>query len=164
MTPEQSTEELSDFELTQRLRAARGQAPLPDPDSLEAKLRAGAASMLEDHRNHGLEDHRIRGIDYERIDIDDPTDPIPLPIPAPFDGSDIAFPGVVDYRKPIAYPRTYTGGTIKIGDGPTVKLDDLRIDVPENGTDLRFTNTCDNAIALAGGGTTTGRLKWTGKK
>ncbi len=155
MTPEQSTEELSDFELTQRLRAARGQAPLPDPDSLEAKLREGADAMLEDHR--------MRGLDYSRIIIDDP---IPMPVPAPFDDPAIAtykWPVKLDYSKPIAYTRTYTGGTIKIGDGPTVKLDDLRIDVPENGTDLRFTNTCDNAIALAGG-TTTGRLKWTGKE
>jgi hypothetical protein len=74
MTPEQSTEELSDFELTQRLRAARGQEPLPDPDGLEAKLRAGAKAMLEDHR--------MRGLDYSRIAIDDP---IPMPVPAPFD-------------------------------------------------------------------------------
>ena len=55
MTPEESTEELSDFELTQRLRVARGQAPLPDPDSLEAKLREGADAMLEDHRIRGIE-------------------------------------------------------------------------------------------------------------
>jgi len=154
MTPEQSTEELSDFELTQRLRAARGQEPLPDPNSLEAQLREGAAKMLEDHRNHGLEEHRIRGIDYSRVIIDDLM-PLPAPIapvPAPPDM----------YKWPV---KTYTGGTIKIGDGPTVPMGDLDITVPENGTDLRFTNTYDNAIALAGGGTTTGRLKaWTSKE
>lgn len=162
MTPEESTEELSDFELTQRLRAARGQPPLPDPESLEAKLRAGAESMLEDHR--------IRGVDYSRIVIDDP---IPMPVPAPFVGSPPAsykwpVKTIVYPVKTISYPRTYKGGTIKIGDGPTVPIGDLDITVPGNGTDLRFDNTCDNAIALAAGppssGTATGRLKWTGKK
>lgn len=158
MTPEQSTEELSDFELTQRLRAARGQEPLPDPDSLEAKLREGAAAMLEDHR--------MRGLDYSRIIIDDP---IPMPVPAPFDPMTYKWPvKLAPPAKPIAYPRTYTGGTIKIGDGPTVPIGDLDITVPDNGTDLRFDNTCGstadaNALALAGG-TATGRLKWTGRR
>lgn len=158
MAPEESTEDLSDFELTQRLRAARGQEPLPDPDSLEAKLRAGADAMLEDHRNHGLDDHRIRGIDYKHIVIDDAAPIGP--------GSGIAFPGIVDpragtfeWKLPIhtAKPISYTKIAIPIEDFGC-------------GTDLRFDNTSDNmadsnALALAAGGTTTGRLTaWTDKK
>jgi hypothetical protein len=159
MTPEESTEELSDFELTQRLRAARGQAPLPDPDSLEAKLREGADAMLEDHR--------IRGIDYSRVLIDDPIGaPSRFEWKAPPD--DFAFK-VRAMPDPLKKVIGYSSGTIKIGDGPTVDLRDLDVTVPGTTTDLRFDNTCgstadDNAIALAGG-TTTGRLKaWTSEE
>ena len=103
MPPDESTEELSDFELTQRLRAARGQPPLPDPESIEAKLRAGAEAMIEEHRG-------IRGIDYSRIVIDDP---IPIAIPAPFVGT----PPI-----PYKWPVKYKHGTMKIGDGPIVSI------------------------------------------
>jgi hypothetical protein len=88
--PDENTEELSDFELTQRLRAARGQAPLPDPNSIEVKLREAA-------------DRVLRGVSYDHITIDDP---IRFDLDFKIDTDPSIAPGRFEWKVPVDYVHT----------------------------------------------------------
>jgi hypothetical protein len=123
MASEESTVDLSDEELTQRLRLARGQSA----------VRAATADSIADQLRKGADAMKIRGVSIDSVLIDDPIrdiDLVPLPsITDPYD------PSVYEHKiEP--YWGTSTGRITT----PYVSHTDIDVKVSANSTDLRFDN------------------------